>query len=168
MVSAIQIICKSYVLGTGSGVKSIIYIIQYVDNNFVIAGIKITGHFGQATDDIVASNVVDDYSYIILSIGYPQNIFRCSSGLGIDSNDPIGGLYYNNKRIPYETCNGFMQPRIANTERRPGVLNLRGCGILNTSTEGVYTCRLMNSSMTYQNMSVGVYLNERSKLPYNN
>jgi len=136
---------------------------MYVDNNFVIAGIKITGHFGQATNDIVASNVLDDYSYMILSFG-DQIIFRCLSGLRIDSNDPLGGLYYNNKRIPYETCNGFIEPKIAKPEKNPGVLNLRGCGNNDISTEGVYTCRLMTSNMTYQNMSVGVYLNGRSKL----
>ena len=171
MVSTVQIICKSYVLGTGSDLKSITYMIQYATNNFVISGIKIIGHYGQtATDMVVAKNVLDDYSAIILSNDFlgKRILFRCSSGLGIGSNDSFGGLYFNSNRIFYNYCNGFVEPSVANTEKHPGVLNMRVCGELTTSTEGVYTCRLMNSSMMYQNMSVGVYLNGRSKLPYDN
>ena len=119
---------------------------------------------------VVARNVLDDYSAIILSNGGlgKRILFRCSSGLVINPNDSLGGLYFNSNRIFYDNCNGFVEPRVAKTKRSPGVLNIRWCGELTTSTEGVYTCRLMNSSMMYQNMSVGVYLEGRSKLPYDN
>ena len=145
--------------------------VQYVTNNFVISGIKLTRHFGQTyTENVVASNILDDYSAIIFSNGVPVGkiLFRCSSGLGIDSNDPLGGLYFDNKRIPFKTSNGYVEPKVAKPKSHLGVLNINKCGKLNTSTEGVYTCRLMNSSMMYQNMSVGVYLEGRSKLPYDN
>ena len=70
--------------------------------------------------------------------------------------------------LHYNTCNGFVEAvKASNITRFPGVLNIRLCGKLTTSTEGVYTCRLMNSSMMYQNMSVGVYFSGRSTLLYN-
>ena len=70
--------------------------------------------------------------------------------------------------LPINTCNGFVQALGAShIDRNPGVLNIRLCGKLSTSTEGVYTCRLMNSSMMYQSVSVGVYFSGRSESLHN-
>ena len=71
--------------------------------------------------------------------------------------------------LPINTCNGFVEAVGAgNINRNPGVLNIRLCESkhLTTSTEGVYTCRLMNSSMMYQSVSVGVYFSGRSESLY--
>ena len=68
--------------------------------------------------------------------------------------------------LPINTCNGFVKAVGAgNIAKRPGVLNIRLCESerLTTSTEGVYTCRLMNSSMMYESVSVGVYFSGRSE-----
>ena len=68
------------------------------------------------------------------------------------------------------TCNRFVEARGANGDEnpKPGILNIRLCREkkLTTSTEGVYTCRLMNSSMMYQSVSVGVYYSGRSESFY--
>ena len=118
-------------------------------------------------------NVLEDYSVIYLN-GSEKNgrvLFRCVSGLlptVPGTNDKFGHLYFNNTLLHYNTCNEFVQAVEArNINRFPGVLNIRLCGNLTTSTEGVYTCRLMNSSMMYQSMSVGVYFSGRSALLYN-
>jgi len=60
-------------------------------------------------------------------------------------------------------CNGFL--RLQATNNFPGIFNARVCGgrTLTTSTEGIYTCTLTNSSMINQSMSVGVYFSGRSK-----
>ena len=123
---------------------------------------------GNGTNLVDRSNVLDDYSAIYLN-GTERNegiLFRCASGLGPsgpNNNSMIGDLYFNNKPLPDDTCNGFVIAEGAhNVARYPGVYNARLCGKLTTSTEGVYTCRLMNSSMMYQNMSVGIYFSERS------
>ena len=77
-------------------------------------------------------------------------------------------MYFKNSALLKHTCNGFVEARGANIDRNPGVLNVRLCGEgkLNTSTEGIYTCSLINSSMMYQNVSVGVYFSERSESLY--
>ena len=123
---------------------------------------------GDGTNLVYSGNVLDDYSVIYLD-GSEQNgsiLFRCVTGLGpsgSNNNDVTGNLYFNNILLPDGTCNGFVMAEGANNlDRYPGVYNARLCGNLTTSTEGVYTCRLMNSSMMYQNMSIGVYLSGRS------
>ena len=78
-------------------------------------------------------------------------------------------MYFKNSALLKHTCNGFVEARGAkHIDRNPGVLNVWSCGEgkLTTSTEGVYTCRLINSSMMYQNVSVGVYFSERSESLY--
>ena len=123
---------------------------------------------GDGTNVVRSDNVLDDYSVIYLN-GSEQNdiLFRCVTGLGpsdSNNNDVIGNLYFNNTLLPDGTCNGFVMAKGANNlDRYPGVYNARLCGNITTSTEGVYTCRLINSSMMYQNMSVGVYFSGRSK-----
>ena len=120
---------------------------------------------GDGTNLVRSDNVLDDYSVIYLN-GNEQNrhiLFRCVSGLGLNSNREIGDLYFNNAALPDDTCNGFVIAEGANNlDRYPGVYNARLCRSLTTSTEGIYTCRLMNSSMMYQSVRVGVYFSGRS------
>ena len=97
-------------------------------------------------------------------------VFRCVSGLGPNissTNDVIGDLYFNDTLLTKGECHGFVEavgaPQIY---RRPGTINAHMCGNLTTSTEGVYTCILMNSSMMYESMKVGIYFSERCKSLY--
>ena len=120
-----------------------------------------------------ASNVLDDYTYILLD-GSEANgaiLFRCSTGLGpigSDSNDVIGDMYHNNVLLTDQLCNGFVIAQgVGNTFRFPGVYQARVCGTLTTSTEGVYTCTLTNSSMMDQSVSIGAYLSTRSESLHN-
>ena len=123
---------------------------------------------GDGTNVVRSGNVLDDYSVIYVD-GSEQNggiLFRCVTGLGpsgSNNNDVVSNLYFNNTLLPDGTCNGFVTAEGANNlDRYPGVYNARLCGDLTTSTEGVYTCRLMNSSMMYQSANVGVYFSGRS------
>ena len=120
---------------------------------------------GDGTNDITTENVLDNYSVIYLNGDEPTKIlFRCISGLRpIDSNNEIGDLYFNNRSLPIDTCNGVVKATGADIYDHSGVLNIRLCGSLTTSTEGVYTCRLLNSSMMNQSVSVGVYFSGRSE-----
>ena len=145
------------------------------------SGIRITGGdvgtsvMGDGSDNVRASNILDDYSFVRLDATEPAEelIFRCVSGLGpsgSNSNDAIGNIFFNNRLLnPSKgNCNGFVRVKGAgNIMNFPGVYNARVCDPFNnftTSEEGVYTCRLLNSSMMYQNMSIGLYFRERSKL----
>ena len=128
---------------------------------------------GNGNNSINSNNVLDDYSVIYVN-GTEQVdkiLFSCTTGLGpsgLNTNDGIGDLYYNNISLTNGTCNGFVQAtRATNIRLRPGVLNIKICGNINTSTEGIYTCRLMNSSMMYQSVSIGVYFSGRSESFYN-
>lgn len=125
---------------------------------------------GDGTKRVLAQNVLDDYTAIYLN-GTEQNgtfIFRCASGLGPsdnNTNDVIGDIYFNNTPLTDNHCNGLVEATGAmNITRYPGVYNARVCGKLTTSTEGVYTCTLMNSSMMNESVSVGIYFEGRSKL----
>ena len=146
-------------------------------------GVKLTGGtegviaMGQGNGDngVVAGNVLDDYTYILLNGSERDNhiLFRCSTGLGpagTNSNRVIGNLYYNNMPLSHGVCNGFMQAEGAvNVTRFPGTYQARVCdnGRLSTSTEGVYTCTLTNSSMMDQSVRIGLYLSGRSESLYN-
>ena len=123
---------------------------------------------GDGTNVVRSGNILKDSSVVYLN-GSEQNgqiLFRCVSGLGpsdSNNNDVIGNLYFNDTLLPDGTCNGLVMAEGANNlDRYPGVYNARLCGNLTTSTEGVYTCKLMNSSMMYQSVSVGVYFSGRS------
>ena len=131
---------------------------------------------GDGTNLVQASNVLDDYTYILLDGSEQDNhiLFRCSTGLGpagSNTNDVIGDLYYNNMPLPDGVCgNGFIQAEGAvNVARSPGTYNARLCddGKLTTSTEGVYTCTLTNSSIMDQSVRIGLYLSGRSESLYN-
>ena len=152
------------------------------------SGIRITGGnvgtsvMGDGSDQVLASNVLDDYSFIHLNATEinEQLIFRCVSGLGPSGNNVnnvIGNISFNNTSLNpsiKNNCNGFVRVAGAGNIRNfPGVYNARVCSNrynFTTSEEGVYTCRLLNSSMMYQKMSIGLYFRGRSKLQilYNN
>ena len=128
-------------------------------------GVKITGGvvgnttMGDGTRSVTARNVLNNNSVIYLDGNNEDHInktlFRCASGEGISGLN----LYFNHTLLARKSCNGFVEPRGANRSTYPGVLNAHVCRLFNTSTEGVYTCSMMN-----QNVSVGVYLHGRSKL----
>ena len=131
----------------------------------------IAGGMGDGTNLPSSANVLDDYTYILLdgSEQIDTILFRCVTGLGpsgADSNDVIGDMYHNNVLLTDHVCNGFVIAQgVENTFRFPGVYQARICGTLTTSTEGVYTCALTNSSMMAQSVSIGVYLSGRSESP---
>ena len=133
----------------------------------------IAGGMGDGTNIPRANNILDNYTYIFHD-GYEANyaiLFRCATGLGpsdTDSNDVIGDMYLNNMLLTDQVCNGFVIAQgVGNTARFPGVYQARVCGILTTSTEGVYTCTLTNSSMMDQSVSIGIYFSGRSESLYN-
>ena len=133
----------------------------------------IAGGMGDGTNFPSASNVLDDYTYILLD-GSEANdaiLFRCATGLGpsgADSNDVIGDMYLNNMLLTDQVCNGFVIAQgTRNVHRFPGLYQARICGTLTTNTEGVYTCTLTNSSMMDQSVSIGAYLSGRSESLYN-
>ena len=144
-------------------------------------GVKLTGGtegtigrgMGDGSNLPRTANVLDDYSYVLLD-GSEANgaiLFRCATGLGpsnADSNDVIGDIYYNNMTLPDGVCSGVIQAEgTGNVFRFPGLYQARSCGALTTSTEGVYTCTLTNSSMMDQSVSIGIYLSGRSESLYN-
>ena len=145
-----------------------------------IVGVKLTGGtegtiaggMGDGTNVPRTSNVLDDYTYILLD-GSEANgaiLFRCSTGLGPsdnDTNDVIGDIYHNNVLLTDQVCNGFVIAQgVGNVFKLPGVYQARICGTLTTRTEGVYTCTLTNSSMMDQSVSIGAYLSGRSESLY--
>ena len=140
----------------------------------IFLGISLTGGdvgttvMGDGTSLVEASNVLDDYSYIYLNDNETGSIlFRCSVGLGPignESNNEIGSIYYNNMPLTESMCSGLVRAEGAiNIDRFPGIYHARYCGQLSTSTEGIYTCMLRNSSMMNQSIRVGVYFSARSK-----
>ena len=147
----------------------------------LISEVKLTGgtegaiamDMGDGSSFLNANNVLDDYTYIFLNGSERNNhiLFRCSTGLGpsgINTNNAIGDLYFDNMRLSDGVCNGLVIAEgVGNVERYPGVYQARVCGLLSTSTEGVYTCTLTNSSMMDQSVRIGLYLSGRSESLYN-
>ena len=134
----------------------------------------IAGGMGDGSNFPSSNNVLDDYTYILLDGSEANNalLFRCATGLGpnsysVDTNDDIGDLYLNNMLLANQVCNGFVIPQGPNDFRFPGTYQARVCGTFTTSTEGVYTCTLTNSSMMDQSVSIGVYFSGRSESLYN-
>ena len=125
---------------------------------------------GDGNNRVQASNVLDDYSVIYLNGEEDKGLlFRCVTGLGPTCDDNgkncgnrrLGQFFYNDLLLT--NYSNPVKVQGPNANKRPGVLNAALCGPLTTSTEGVYTCTLMNSSMMYQSMSVGIYFSGRSK-----
>ena len=140
------------------------------------SGVKITGGnlgsncystctiMGDGTKCITASSVINNNSFISLDHNndyFAQTLFSCASGF----EDSQPKLYFTNAELEKLECNKFV--RAVDSNIHPGVLNIQVCGKLNTSTEGVYTCILKNSSMMNQSVSVGIYFSGRSKSLHN-
>ena len=130
---------------------------------------------GDGTEKVRATNTLNNYSVIYYNNddSYHQNsnnrknkkvVFHCVSGITLLE---IGNLYFNGILLDNGKSNGFIKVNTATGGNNPGTLNVQLCGTLSTSTEGVYTCTLRNSSMMNQSMSVGIYLNGRSKSSHN-
>ena len=129
---------------------------------------------GDRSVNVQTSNVLYDYSFILLNVSEQSEslLFRCVSGLGPsrnNTNNVIGDIYFKNAPLTasVNNCNRFVLATGArNIKQFPGVYNARVCenaSNFTTSAEGVYTCTLMNSSMLYQSMRVGLYFRGRSK-----
>ena len=123
-----------------------------------------------ADNQIVTRNFRHDYSYISApTTSGVSLIARCVTGLGpnsTDDNNALGGLYFNGSQIRNGNCpsSTAIKPRGAPIDEVVGVMDLYQCDTLTPSEEGVYTCRMMSSSMMYQSMRLGVYIPGRSKL----
>jgi len=74
--------------------------------------------------------------------------------------EPTGGG--SCEQIEYSDGEVFLV-RGASGRNYPGVINLYLCGTFTTTEEGVYSCIMMNSSIMYQTMRVGVYFSGRSE-----
>ena len=129
---------------------------------------------GDRSVSVQTSNVLGDYSFILLNASEQREnlLFRCVSGLGPsrnNTNNVIGNIYFKNASLTASenNCNRFVRATGASKINQfPGVYNARVCenaSNFTTSAEGIYTCRLMNSSMMYQSMRIGLYFIERSK-----
>ena len=118
---------------------------------------------------IVSANALTDYSYVNARDNNVNGvqIAHCVTGRGpsnTEDNGALGGLYFNNNRIPNVRCSSsIIQPRPANVDSRVGVINVLQCGEFSTANEGVYTCTIRNSSMMNQSIRFGVYFTERSE-----
>ena len=119
------------------------------------------------TNTLTPANALTDYSYINAGNGndYPQ-VARCLTGLGPSGNNNgvLGGWYFNGNMITnHVQCSGkgIIQPIPGGLVA--GVININKCGKLSTAAEGVYTCTMMNSSMTEQSVRLGIYFSGRSE-----
>ena len=91
------------------------------------------------------------------------------TGLGPSGydNGVLGGWYFNGTMIPNSGVQGQCSSDVV--QIRPGgvtagVINIFQCRAFSTSVEGIYTCTIMNSSMMYQSVRLGVYFTKRSEL----
>ena len=118
---------------------------------------------------IITDNRLLDYSYIsaITTTSGNPLIARCVTGLGpsgTDDNNALGELYFNGSQIPNGPCDGSpVKPRGAVINNFAGVINLVQCGGFSPEGEGIYTCRMLDSSMIYQSTSFGIYYTGRSE-----
>ena len=120
-------------------------------------------------NQIVANNFLSNYSYIFAANTDGTTLLaRCVTGLGPSSsndNSALGGLYFNESRIPNEACgSSLVQPNGAPINNLVGVINITQCGAFSTAAEGVYTCTMLNSSIMNQSIRFGIYFTGRSKL----
>ena len=135
------------------------------------AGIAVTRAMPD-NNHIVSTNAIDDYSYVNARRGTftgGTQIARCVTGLGpndTDDNSALGGVYFDENRLPFETCGGtsrLVHPRAALLSNL-GVINIIQCSSpFTTALEGIYTCTMMNSSMMEQSVRFGVYFTGRSE-----
>ena len=125
--------------------------------------------------DVVADNQLADYSYLTedsFSLGDSGELLRCATGIGTDSSSSLklGGWYYNDNQLATGSkClpSSEFKVRSASGRKYPGIIVLYPCDKedpLSLDEEGVYSCRMTNSSMMVQTTRVGLYLSGRSKL----
>jgi len=132
-------------------------------------GITMTGASNISTD-LVSRNQITDYSFITQPFTLDQHnaILRCASGLGPFgdySNAVLGGWYFGGLKVWLGSyCGGSTLEVRRAAGRYPGVINLYLCGTFSITEEGVYECRMVNSSSIVQTMRVGMYLIGRSEL----
>ena len=120
-------------------------------------------------DSYALSDALIDYSYINARNKFGSNVIiaRCLTGLGpngTDRNGVLGGWYFNGNSIP----NGEYSCGSATVEPLPGgitavFINIHQCTQFSTAAEGVYTCKMMNSSMMNESVRLGVYFTGRSE-----
>lgn len=114
------------------------------------------------------TTILPDNSYII-SNQSSGIIARCVTGLGPptgDNNGFLGGWYFNGNKIRNRGCTNsdkVIQPSGADIRKIIGIINLQLCKPLTASSEGVYQCRIMNSSSMYETKRLGIYFSGRSE-----
>ena len=137
--------------------------------------LKFTVGVAVTSDAFELASALNDYSHVFNATDRPD-IFgvllaRCVTGLGptdtsSGANGVLGGWYFNGTMIrnggEIELCSSDV------IQVRPGggaagVINIRQCGVFNTSVEGIYTCIMMNSSMMNQSLRLGMYFTGRSE-----
>ena len=120
--------------------------------------------------DLISANQIDDYSFLTepFTLDNFDVMLRCLTGLGPSggaNNAALGGWYFGGAQIAVaQPCGSVFQVRSGNPNNFPGLINLYPCGPLSPDEEGVYSCRMMNSSMMVQTTRVGLYLSGRSEL----
>ena len=143
------------------------------EHNTITVGIAVTGASDISTD-LISGKQITDYITRPSTLSMSNSILRCASGLGPSGSNPntvLGGWYFNGTQLFVPPggsgCNQnggrVFLVRGANVRNYPGVINLYLCGTFTTTEEGVYECRMMNSSMMVQTMRVGVYFSGRSE-----
>ena len=129
-------------------------------------GVALTGgDRSTGNNDVSSSNQIGNYTFF--HANGRGLLFRCVTGFGPSGNNnaDLGELYFNGQIIPNGGCTGsfVIQARGATISTKVGIMNVLQCRTFTYRQEGVYTCRIMNSSMMYEERSVGVYLPGRSK-----
>ena len=121
---------------------------------------------------IISANALTDYSYVNARDGMIDSgvqIARCVTGLGpgvSETNSALGGVHFNENRIPFGQCDSsspIVLPRAAGINKWLGVINVVQCREFSTAAEGIYTSVMINSSMTNETFTFGIYFTGRSK-----
>ena len=123
--------------------------------------------------DAVSANQLGDYSYITAPLKNQTDkngvVLRCATGLGPASGEKstdLGDWYFGGAMVPVtQICvsESKFEVRQAHLMNFPGILNLYPCGNLTHDEEGIYSCKIKNSSMMNQTTRVGLYLSGRSE-----
>ena len=135
---------------------------KIVISTCVITGVALIGNAIIASDNILPN----DFLSAAATTNTDTILARCVTGLGpsgSQDNTVLGRWTFNGSAIPHGECTDglVIQPR--GDSNIAGVIDLYQCQAFTTTSEGIYTCTIMNSSMMDQSMSVGVYFTGRSK-----
>ena len=117
-------------------------------------GAALTNHY------ISSSNQLENDSSITLQ-DEANDLAYCITGLGpggTNSNDALGGWYFNGNKLPDQVCSDNGVRVLDNI--RAGVFLLQQCGL---PIEGVYSCSILNNLMVQQLMVITLYHSSRSK-----